>query len=55
MFATNPRGPRTSYSYDPVIPFQDPVPTDDFDPTPAFDPTEPEPVPELDLDQTRGA
>jgi hypothetical protein len=30
------------------------VPTDDFDQTPAFDPTDPEPVPELDLDQTRG-
>jgi hypothetical protein len=25
---------------------------DDFDQTPAFDPTDPEPVPEFDLDQT---
>jgi hypothetical protein len=33
----------------------DPLPADDFDQTPAFDPAEPEPVPELDLDQTRGA
>jgi hypothetical protein len=33
----------------------DPLHADDFDQTPAFDPAEPEPVPELDLDQTRGA
>jgi hypothetical protein len=33
----------------------DPLPADDFDQTPAFDPAEPEPLPELDLDQTRGA
>jgi hypothetical protein len=33
----------------------DPRPADDFDQTPAFDPAEPEPLPELDLDQTRGA
>jgi hypothetical protein len=33
----------------------DPLPADDFDQTPALDPAEPEPVPELDLDQTRGA
>jgi hypothetical protein len=39
---------------DPVAPV-DPLPTDDFDQTPAFDPADPEPVPELDLDQTRGA
>lgn len=32
-----------------------PVPTDDFDQTPAFDPADPEPTPELDFDQTRGA
>jgi hypothetical protein len=31
------------------------VPTDGFDQTPAFDPADPEPVPELDLDQTPGA
>jgi hypothetical protein len=31
------------------------LPADDFDQTPAFDPTEPEPIPELDLDQTPGA
>jgi hypothetical protein len=37
------------------IPTQDSVPADDFDQTPAFDPADPEPVPELDLDQTRGA
>jgi hypothetical protein len=34
---------------------QDPTPTDDFGQTPAFDPAEPEPVPELDYDQTHGA
>jgi hypothetical protein len=28
---------------------------DDLDRTPAFDPANPEPVPELDFDQTRGA
>jgi hypothetical protein len=39
---------------DPVAPV-DPLPTDDFDQTPAFDPADPEPVPELDPDQTRGA
>ncbi len=39
---------------DPVAP-ADPLPADDFDQTPAFDPTEPEPVPDLELDQTRGA
>jgi hypothetical protein len=39
---------------DPVAPV-DPLPADDFDQTPAFDPSAPEPVPELDLDQTRGA
>jgi hypothetical protein len=33
----------------------DPLPTDDFDQTSAFEPTDPEPIPELDLDQTRGA
>jgi len=33
----------------------DPGPTDDFDQTPDFDPADAEPVPELDLDQTRGA
>jgi hypothetical protein len=33
----------------------DPLPANDFDQTPAFDPAEPEPVPDLDLDQTRGA
>jgi hypothetical protein len=33
----------------------DPLPADDFDQTPAFDPAEPEPLLELDLDQTRGA
>jgi len=31
------------------------LPADDFDQTPTFDPTEPEPAPELDLDQTPGA
>jgi hypothetical protein len=39
---------------DHVVPV-DPLPADDFDQTPAFDTTEPEPAPELDLDQTRGA
>jgi hypothetical protein len=39
---------------DPVAPV-DPLPADDFDQMPAFDPADPEPVPELDLDQTRGA
>jgi hypothetical protein len=39
---------------DPVAPV-DPLPADDFDQRPAFDPAEPVPVPELDLDQTRGA
>ena len=32
----------------------DPLPADDFDQTPAFDPVDPEPLPDLDLDQTRG-
>jgi hypothetical protein len=27
----------------------------DLDQTPAFDPTEPEPIPDFDFDQTRGA
>jgi hypothetical protein len=39
---------------DPVAPV-DPLPADDLDQTPAFDPTEPEPLSELDLDQTHGA
>lgn len=39
---------------DPVAPV-DASPADDFDQTPTFDPAEPEPVPELNLNQTRGA
>jgi hypothetical protein len=39
---------------DPVAPV-DPLPADDFDPAPAFDPADPEPLPELDLGQNRGA
>jgi hypothetical protein len=34
---------------------EDPIPTVDFDQTPAFDPVDPEPLPDLDLDQTGGA
>ena len=39
---------------EPLAP-ADALPRDDFDQTPAFDPADPEPLPELDLDQTRGA
>jgi hypothetical protein len=39
---------------DPVAPVDSLFP-DDLDQTPAFDPPNPEPVPELDFDQTRGA
>jgi hypothetical protein len=39
---------------DPVAPV-DLLSPDHPDQTPAFDPANPEPVPELDLDQTRGA
>jgi hypothetical protein len=48
--------PQAAFDLDAgTVALADTVPTDDLDPTPAFDPTEPEPVPELDLDQTRGA
>jgi hypothetical protein len=48
--------PQAALQLDPdhVAPV-DPLPADDFDQTPAFDPAEPEPLPELDLDQTRDA
>jgi hypothetical protein len=42
------------FATDPVAPV-DPLLADDFDQTPVLDPADPEPVPALDLDQTRGA
>jgi hypothetical protein len=47
--------PQPAFELDPGAPMEDFLPADDFDQTPAFDPVDPEPVPDLDFDQTRGA
>lgn len=52
-----PRGPpQTAFGLeaDPQT-LVEAFPANDFDQTPVFDPADPEPVPELDLDPTRGA
>ena len=51
--ARGPPPPAFALDADSGAPVQA-LPADDFDQTPAFDPADPEPVPELDLDQTRG-
>jgi hypothetical protein len=52
--ARGPPQPAFDLDPDPVAPVEDHLPADDFDQTPAFDPVDPEPLPDLDLDQTRG-
>jgi hypothetical protein len=52
--ARGPPQPAFDLDTDPVAPVEDHLPADDFDQTPAFDPVDPEPLPDLDLDHTRG-
>jgi hypothetical protein len=44
--ARSPPPEEPSYDADPLL---------DLDQTPVFDPTEPDPIPDFDFDQTRGA
>ncbi|MQA92859.1 MAG: hypothetical protein GEU90_21990 [Gemmatimonas sp.] len=44
--ARSPPPNEPAYDADPLL---------DLDQTPAFDPTDPEPIPDFDFDQTRGA
>jgi hypothetical protein len=53
--ARGPPQPAFDLDTDPVAPVEDHLPVDHFEQTPAFDPVDPEPVPDLDFDQTRGA